>query len=376
MGDSRARLLAGVAVYAWLAAGGAAQADDHGEPARSKQAVHRFSTLFPAQDVRDRLATDRDIDGAIAWCRQNGVTKAYVESFRDGYRAPREGLGHARDRLRAAGLEVSGCVTTTRLGKPSTGWKGIACLTDRANQERLRGEFEFAAGLFDEIMIDDFWFTDCACPACDAARRAKTVTIGGDGVPRRGRHVGRLPRRADVAALAALRPGPAKRVNPRVRLIIKYPQWYDDFHERGYDVGRETAAFDRTWVGTETRDYADRQWGGTPEYQAYFLMRWLAGIGGEKCGGGWFDPYGTTPKTYVEQARQTVLGGAQESLLFCYGSLVRGNGPANVAALRDALPELLERPRRSARARRRAWPPTSPPTATQEGRRGCSTSWA
>jgi hypothetical protein len=66
---------------------------------------------------------------------------------------------------RAGGLEVSGCVTTTRLGKPSTGRKGIACLTDRANQKRLRGEFESVAGLFHEIMINDFWFTDCACPA-------------------------------------------------------------------------------------------------------------------------------------------------------------------------------------------------------------------
>ena len=95
----------------------------------------------------------------------------------------RAGAGPCPRSPPAAGLEVSGCVTTTRLGKPSTGWKGIACLTDRANQERLRGEFEFAAGLFDEIMIDDFWFTDCTCPACDAARRAKTVTIGGAAFP-------------------------------------------------------------------------------------------------------------------------------------------------------------------------------------------------
>ena len=52
-------------------------------------------------------------------------------------------------------------------------------------------------------------------------------------------------------------------------------------------------------------------------------MRWLGGIGGAKCGGGWFDPYGTTEATYLEQARQTVLGGARESMLFCYGSLLQ-----------------------------------------------------
>jgi hypothetical protein len=342
MADTRARLVASVAVWAWLAAGCAARAADQGEPVRGQPPVHRFSTLFTAQDVRDRLASERDIDRALAWCRENGVTKAYVESFRDGYRAPRAGLGRARDRFREAGLEVSGCITTTRLGKPSTGWRGIACLTDRANQERLRSEFELAAALFDEIMIDDFWFTDCACPACDAARQAKTVTIGEATFPvagdtwedYRGELMLQLSRRQVLEA--------ARKVNPRVRLIVKFPLWYEDFHNRGYDAGRETSAFDRTWVGTETRDYGDRQWGGTPGYHAYFLMRWLGGIGGEKCGGGWFDPYGTSPRTYLEQARQTVLGGARESLLFCYGSLVHGNGPANLAALRAARTELLE----------------------------------
>jgi hypothetical protein len=133
----------------------------------------------------------------------------------------------------------------------------------------------------------------------------------------------------------------ARQVNPKATLIIKYPQWYDRFHERGYEVIRETADFDKIWVGTETRDYADPRWGGTPQYEAYFIMRWLGGIGGGKCGGGWFDPYGTGPATYVEQARQTVLGGAKESLLFCYGSLLRETGPANVAALRTNVVELL-----------------------------------
>jgi hypothetical protein len=71
-------------------------------------------------------------------------------------------------------------------------------------------------------------------------------------------------------------------------------------------------------------------------------MRWLGGIGGSKCGGGWYDPYGTTEDTYLEQARQTILGGARESMLFCYGSLLRDTGPKNVEALRSSIPELLE----------------------------------
>ena len=310
--------------------------------AKQKHATHRFSTLITAHQVRDLVSTDAGIDAAIQWCRQTAVTKVYIESFRSGYQASRDALEHARDRFRAAGFEVSGCVTTTIVGKRSTGWNLISCYTDRATQDRLQEIFEYTASMFDEIMIDDFWFTDCKCPACDAARRAQRVSIGSKTYPvaddtweaYRCELMVRLSRDRIL--------GPAKRVNPKAKLIIKYPQWYDRFHERGYEVVRETADFDRIWVGTETRDYDDQRWGGTPQYEAYFIMRWLGGIGGPKCGGGWFDPYGTTEATYVEQARQTILGGARETLLFCYGSLLQGTGPANVARLREDIPELLD----------------------------------
>jgi hypothetical protein len=135
---------------------------------------------------------------------------------------------------------------------------------------------------------------------------------------------------------------PARAVNPDVKIIIKYPQWYDNFHNRGYDVIRQTDIYDRIWVGTETRDFADPRWGGKVQYEAYYIMRWLGEIGGVKCGGGWFDPYGTHEDTYVEQARQTVLADAREMLLFCYGSLQRNTGPANVARLRTEIPGLFE----------------------------------
>jgi hypothetical protein len=309
--------------------------------ARSKQAVHRFSTLFTAQNVREHLASAEGLAAALAWCKQTGVTRVYLESFRDGYQAPRELLERARDRFRAEGWEVAGCVTTTQVGKRSTGWHIIACYTDPGTQDQLQKIFAYTAGLFDEIMIDDFWFTDCTCAACLAGRQARTVTIGEHHYPTagdswadyRGELLVRLSRERILA--------PARQVNPRVKVIIKYPQWYDRFHERGYDVVRETADFDRIWVGTETRDYDDRRWGGTPQYEAYFLMRWLGRLGGAKCGGGWYDPFGTTEATYVEQARQTVLAGARESLLFCYGALLRDTGPRNIAALRANVPELL-----------------------------------
>jgi hypothetical protein len=344
--------MTGVALALSLAGGcgGFLRAQDQPKPAepvnlwelgKAKQGVHRFSTLIDAQTVRDHLSSEEGIDAAIDWCKNTAVTKVYIEEFRDGYQANRETLAHAKERFQAAGIEVSGCVTTTEVGKRSTGWRGIACYTDQKTQDRLQEIFEYAAGLFDEVMIDDFWFTDCTCADCDAARRARTVTIGQKTYPVGGDTWEDYRCELMVRLSQDRVLGAAKRVNPRVRLIIKYPQWYDQFHERGYEVLRETADFDRIWVGTETRDYTNRQWGGTPQYEAYFIMRWLGGIGAEKCGGGWYDPFGTTEHTYLEQARQTVLGGARESLLFCYGALLRGTGPKNVAALRNEIPELL-----------------------------------
>ncbi len=199
-------------LIAALAGVGRLQAAPASEPAPSlwtqAQAsadIHRFSTLFTAQDVHSYLSSEEDMAGAMRWCKSSGVTKVYLEEYRDGYQAERETLARARDRFRAAGFLVSGCVTTTGLGKPSDHWSSeMQCYSDPATQEHLQAVFEFAASLFDEIMIDDFWFSNCACPLCDAARRARTFTIGGKTYPVSGDTWSGLPLRVDAPAF----PGP------------------------------------------------------------------------------------------------------------------------------------------------------------------------
>jgi len=315
------------ALFGILIFAAAVQAQSLWDLANQNKETLRIATLFTAQDVRDRFSSEAGIDAAIDWCKKTGVTHAFIESFRDGYRAERSALEHARDRFRTAACDVSGCVTTTKVGKDSTGWKGIACYTDGPTQAHIQEIFEYAASMFDEIMIDDFWFTDCECPECQEARGDKSWPQY---------HCDLM---VQVSRQRILQP--ARAVNPNVKIIIKYPQWYDQFHNRGYEVVRETADFDRTWVGTETRDFADQRWGGKVQYEGYYLMRWLGVLGGAKCGGGWFDPYGTHEDTYVEQARQTVLADAKEMLLFCYGSLQRDTGPANVTKLRTEIPGLF-----------------------------------
>jgi hypothetical protein len=295
---------------------------------RNKDAL-RFSTLFPAQNVRRYLSTDDGIEEAIRWCKDTAVSKAFIESFRDGYRAERKALENARDGFRKAGIEASGCITTTAVGKQSSGgWRGISCYTDIPTQERLQSEFEYAASMFDEIMIDDFLFTDCQCDECQKAKGTRSWAEY------------RCDLMVDVSRKRIL--AAAKKVNPNVKIIIKYPQWYDNFHERGYDVVRETADFDLIWIGTESRDPDSTRWGRKAQYESFFIMQWLGKIGGEKTGGGWFDPYGTSPPTYVEQARQTVLGQARNALLFCYGSLQDRQGAEDVVGLRKEIPALFQ----------------------------------
>jgi len=297
--------------------------------AAERKAHQVFSTLFPAESVERQLSTDDGIDAAIAWCRETGVTKVYIESFRGGLLVKRENLIRARDRFRQAGVEVSGCVTTTDMAKRSeVGWDQFPCFTFPGTQSQLQEIFEYTAGLFDEIMIDDFYCTACECADCQAARGGRSWAEQ------------RIPLMHEMSRERVL--GPARAVNPDARIIIKYPQWYEDLHERGYDVDGQTRMFDRIWVGTEARDMTDERWGGCATYRPFWIMRWLGQIGGEKCGGGWYDPYGTHADTYLEQARQTILGGARESLLFCYPSLLRDTGPENITALRRELPALFD----------------------------------
>lgn len=121
------------------------------------------------------------------------------------------------------------------------------------------------------------------------------------------------------------------------------------YQDKGYDTERQTQAYDEVWVGTEVRDFYDPQWGGTAAYAGYILPRWMSAVAkhfanNTVMGGGWYDTLGTSPQTYIEQARMTILGGAQESFLFNFGDLINPkspHGPTDAAALRAHIPELL-----------------------------------
>jgi hypothetical protein len=273
--------------------------------------MHIFSVLFTAQSALT-FGDDKELQKAAAWAEDSGITKVYVESFRRDF-VEQPVLEKARDYFQGQGFKVDGCVTT--VGFPKNAWRPgqkqgdheVPCYSHLPNWDLMERIFRRTAAVFNTIMIDDFLFTYCECDECKAAAAGRSIE---------DYHADVLH---EMSVKRIIRP--AKEVNPGCKIIIKYPNWYDSFHGRGYDVIRQTEAFDYIWAGNETREPDNARWGRYAQTQAFYLQDWDQKIGGEKCMGGWYDWIETRPETYLEQARNTILGGAGESMLFCYHGL-------------------------------------------------------
>ncbi|HUL52134.1 MAG TPA: hypothetical protein VLT83_01870, partial [Opitutaceae bacterium] len=114
----------------------------------------------------------------------------------------------------------------------------------------------------------------------------------------------------------------AKQVNPRVQVIIKYPNWYEGHRQHGYDVARQTPQFDGVSVGIETRQRATHDQ-HIPIYSGYVFQQWIGGDAGPKWRSAWLDNYGMAgdDNDYVAQVWQAVLARAPEIIFWCAGQL-------------------------------------------------------
>jgi len=118
---------------------------------------------------------------------------------------------------------------------------------------------------------------------------------------------------------------PAKEKNPGIKVIIKYPQWYDRFHLFGYDVANESKLFDGIWVGTESRGQYTQRFGFVQPYEGFINFRWLSTVAVNKTGGAWFDHEDCTDQDFLDQAYQSVLAGAKELVIFSFDSFINGH---------------------------------------------------
>jgi len=284
---------------------------------------YSMSLFFTAFDVRDY---GPEIKKFMKIYSNVPFKRIYLETYRDGYEAESGLLKKTRDTLIKEGYSVSAAVTTTHFSdraKFNEIESAAGCYTDREALRKMRGVFERTAKIFNEIIIDDWFFTVCRCPSCLKGMGERDVSKF------------RMKLMADAAKKHIIEP--AKKANKKVKLIIKYPQWLEDFHKNGYDTVKLSDMFDEIAVGTETRDYKT---GRYMPVHGSMLMRYFRELYGDRVKKAWFDPYACDPKIYAEQAYQSVIGGASELILFCAGILAQKNIRPLVAELMELAPKI------------------------------------
>lgn len=241
-----------------------------------------------------------------------GLDKVYLETHRDSRDVDKEQLLMIKNFLESKGVIVAGGITTTLPDNEGEDPKrrifNNVCYTDPKMRAKIKEMSEFAASIFDEIILDDFYFTGCTCPNCISLKGARDWTSF---------------RKALMKEVSEdLIVGPAKAVNPDVKMVVKYPNWRESYHFTGYLPDVQQDIFDATYIGTETRSpkYQDQH---LPEYLSYSLVRYIDNAWPGRNGGGWFDTYNCwSADRYLEQAYLTAFAKAPELMLFQWSDLI------------------------------------------------------
>lgn len=232
------------------------------------------------------------------------IDRIYLETHRDLKVVPQSTIDAAKKFFKAHGVEVAGGITyTINEGNSFQTY----CYTNPEIRKKAQEVIEFTAKNFDEIILDDFFFTNCKCDYCIAAKgdrdwdefRCDLMTEAGQN----------------------LILGPAHKVNPNVKVYIKYPNWYDDFQGCGFNLAKGPYIFDGVWTGTETRDPSGGQ--HLQNYESYNIITYFENIN-HNNGGGWVDSggIGVGSYRYNEQLWLTMFAKAKEMALFDYRQLV------------------------------------------------------
>ena len=240
------------------------------------------------------------------------VDKVYIESYRSGDLADDALLQSVKHFFVAHGVAVAGGIAFT--ADESNQFRSF-CYTDAKDRAYVKHVSEVTARNFDEIILDDFFFNSTKTDSDIAAKGDASWTQF------------RLRLMDDASRELVL--DAARAVNPKVKVIIKFPNWYEHFQGNGYDLDVEPKIYDGIYTGTETRDpVANDQ--HLQQYESYLIIRYFDNIKPGGNGGGWVDIYGTRYlDRYAEQLWDTMLAKTPEIMLFNYGDLVRPAQPGN-----------------------------------------------
>jgi hypothetical protein len=234
------------------------------------------------------------------------VSKVYLETHRDLLTVDEAVIRQARKFFTDRGIETAGGITLTI--DESNRFKTF-CYSNPADRRKVREIVELTARLFDELILDDFFFTSCKCNLCIEKKGKKSWTQY------------RLELMDEAARNLIV--GPAKAVNPKIKCVIKFPNWYEHFQGLGFNLETEPKIFDGIYTGTETRDalLSDQH---LQPYESYLIFRYFENIKPGGNDGGWVDTGGMrTLDRYAEQLWLTLLAKAPEITLFDFRQMQR-----------------------------------------------------
>jgi hypothetical protein len=248
--------------------------------------------------------------------RQLKVDKVYIEVQRDRQVADDQLLEQVKKFFLDRGVKVAGGMAASD-GSIGGQFKSF-CYTDPKDREFVKRAAERAARHFDEVIQDDFFFNTTKNESDIVAKGDKSWTQF------------RLDLMDDVAENLIVKP--AKAVNPKVKMIVKFPNWYEHFQGLGYDLDKEPRIFDSIYTGTETRDpvITDQH---LQQYESYQIIRFFDNIAPGRNGGGWVDTYDIRYlDRYAEQLWDTIFAKANEIMLFEWSAMSRPIQPGDRAA--------------------------------------------
>ena len=245
------------------------------------------------------------------------VDKVYIESYRSGTLADGAQLESVKSFFIAHGVQVAGGIAYAAGGdmagfESSEGSDGqfvSFCYTDPKARDYVKHVAEVTASHFDEVILDDFFFNNTKRDSDIAAKGDASWTDF------------RLKLMDEVSRDLVV--GPSHAVNPKVKVVIKFPNWYEHFQANGYDLEQEPKIFDGIYTGTETRDpvTTDQH---LQQYESYQIIRYFDNIAPKSNGGGWVDVYDNRYlDRYAEQLWDTMLAKTPQIVLFQYSDLLR-----------------------------------------------------
>jgi len=260
-----------------------------------------YETRQMAQNI-EQLAQQWD-----ALTKQIHIDKIYLETYRDaGNLATDKELETVKKFFNERGIETAGGITLT----VSEGNRfQTFCYSNPEQRQTVKDIVERTAKHFDEFILDDFFFVNCKCELCIEEKGDKSWSeFRCEQLDEAGR---------------SLIVNHAKKINPDVEVVIKYPNWYDHFQGLGFNLETEPKFFDGLYTGTETRDPSSSQ--HLQQYLGYLIFRYFENLKPGENRGGWVDTGGANPlDRYAEQLWITLFAKAPEITLFNTSQVQRG----------------------------------------------------